>query len=83
MATIWIGVIGTPADTVAKVGLEIVGTVLGLMVMARLNAPPVPAALVAVRAVVVLPLVATVPLMTPVEAFSVSPAGRALPTATA
>ena len=83
VATTWIGVIAAPAATVAKVGLEITGTVLGLMVVVSVKGAPVPAALVAVSVVVKTPLVVGVPVIWPLVVFRPRPAGKLLPPASA
>ena len=83
VATTWIGVIAAPAATVAKVGLLMVGTVLGLIVKASAITLLVPAALVALRLVLKLPLAVGVPVIAPVLVLSDRPAGKVLGATTA
>ena len=83
VATTWIGVIGTPTDRLAKVGLVIEGPKVGLMVKLTTLLPVNPPELVALKFVVKVPLVVGVPDTTPVVGFRAKPGGNVLGAITA
>ena len=78
LATTWIGVSGRPAPRLTKVGLEITGTLVGVMVKLSSAGELVANALVAVTWVVKTPLLVGVPVIWPVLVFRLRPGGKVL-----